>query len=212
MGLAAIIAMCVGILGVGLVYTTFRETRRAANAAHASNRAWLSIEITQVGKMFVSDQRVTLRVYYTVTNLGKSPALRVLTAAALAAKRGRGALVGSGIAVPEIAKRLEKWRDTSAEAGMSVFPTRYFEDSVDAQFEWEDIPGALEDGAAYIGFAIGVLYRFEGRVEMTVESFAVSTQPPPEQYRFPIKYAVRSEGETMLHQVSLVDDLASFAT
>lgn len=35
MGIAALIAMAVGIFGVGLIYTTFQETRRTAEAAQS---------------------------------------------------------------------------------------------------------------------------------------------------------------------------------
>ena len=38
MGLAAIIGMGVGIAGLGLIYTTFRETRRAADAGRRANQ------------------------------------------------------------------------------------------------------------------------------------------------------------------------------
>lgn len=44
MGLAALIAMVVGIIGVGLVYTTFYETRRGAEYARQTLRAYIAKE------------------------------------------------------------------------------------------------------------------------------------------------------------------------
>lgn len=57
MGIAAMIGMSVGIVGVGLVYFTFQETKRAASEARrnvdafiASERGWLSLEFFARGK------------------------------------------------------------------------------------------------------------------------------------------------------------------
>jgi hypothetical protein len=44
MGVAAIIAMFVGIVGVGLIYTTFHETRRSADEAKRSADAFIDAE------------------------------------------------------------------------------------------------------------------------------------------------------------------------
>jgi len=73
MGLAAIVAMVVGIVGVGLVYTTFHETRRTADEARrqadafiSAERGWLSVEFRGSGKQR-TDAPITLRANVKLT-------------------------------------------------------------------------------------------------------------------------------------------------
>lgn len=85
MGVAAIIGMTVGIVGVGLVLITFRETRKAAEAAREGNeiardtakrqlRAYLSI--THLGIYGLKSRNRKVFFSMCLTNAGQSPAKR----------------------------------------------------------------------------------------------------------------------------------------
>jgi ElaB/YqjD/DUF883 family membrane-anchored ribosome-binding protein len=85
MGIAAIIGMAVGIVGVGLVLITFRETRKAAEAAREANkiardsterqlRAYITIEEVEVRDFLPGG----FPVYSCMLkNAGQTPALDV---------------------------------------------------------------------------------------------------------------------------------------
>jgi hypothetical protein len=84
MGIAALIAMAVGIFGVGLIYATFQETRRTAKSAedtldHARDvskaelRPWVSIDLVLAG-FEMDDQLLTLTYELQFENLGRSVA------------------------------------------------------------------------------------------------------------------------------------------
>lgn len=79
MGLAAIIGMFVGIVGVGLIYVTFQETRRAANAAQQTHDAFIAVEraklVFNVPAVVFDRVGFGLRIYLRVDNMGKSAAL-----------------------------------------------------------------------------------------------------------------------------------------
>jgi hypothetical protein len=77
MGIAAIVGMAVGILGVGLIYKTFEETRRTAYAAHEANRAFKDVErprlVPNPGGADITDgAQFTLQ--FPVTNVGRASA------------------------------------------------------------------------------------------------------------------------------------------
>lgn len=79
MGLAAIVAMIVGIIGVGLVYATFNETRRGADASRDALLSYLAKE-----RAILRAEQATFSVEpngrhqngltVRVANLGASPA------------------------------------------------------------------------------------------------------------------------------------------
>jgi hypothetical protein len=79
MGIAAIIGMSVGILGVGLVFFTFRETRKAnqiaRDALEGQLRPWVDFEAARNGQIEVVDGNVELTVPVDFTNVGVSPAI-----------------------------------------------------------------------------------------------------------------------------------------
>lgn len=85
MGLAALVGMVVGIFGVGLIYVTFRETRRAAKSAensleHARDTAKRQLRAYLVAKSFrISGVLVdhTPRVMFELKNVGQTPAYEV---------------------------------------------------------------------------------------------------------------------------------------
>lgn len=99
MGQAALVAMIVGIFGLGLLYTTFRETRRAASAASAANtliqtagerqdRAYLTVDPGGINK--TKTERAVGDII--IRNVGKIPAKNVQTFVRL--KRMKGKQVG----------------------------------------------------------------------------------------------------------------------
>lgn len=97
MGLAALIATSVGILGVVLIYTTFNETRRTnriamKEGARATRRAiaaaaatqtamenqlrpWISFSVVENGKLWISDDTLEMTAVVTFKNIGDSPAI-----------------------------------------------------------------------------------------------------------------------------------------
>jgi len=88
MGIAAVIGMAVGMFGIGLIYKTFEETRRAAQAAHDANkiardqadhmRPWLSFANLEVRTMKISnlDESWIVEIVFRVdvVNNGSAPA------------------------------------------------------------------------------------------------------------------------------------------
>ena len=74
MGIAAIVGMGVGIFGIGLIFVTFRETRRAAEAAHKTHNAFIAVErprlALSVGAYWKDGETLYVRV--DADNLGKT--------------------------------------------------------------------------------------------------------------------------------------------
>lgn len=80
MGIAAIIGMTVGIFGLGLLYTTFRETRRSAASSEKTYQAFVDVERA---RLVVTPSRVSeattkhgniWRLEISVSNIGRSSA------------------------------------------------------------------------------------------------------------------------------------------
>lgn len=79
MGIAAIIGMSVGILGVGLIYTTFRETKRGADEAFRNVEAFIEAEraILHIVDGGVGPSNIDHRpelIFVEVVNRGRAPA------------------------------------------------------------------------------------------------------------------------------------------
>lgn len=79
MGQAAVVGMVVGIIGVGLIWATFRETRRAANSAYATYRAFVRVEDASLIVAFPIGNQINLdRTFFSfrcsVSNVGRSSA------------------------------------------------------------------------------------------------------------------------------------------
>lgn len=77
MGVAALIAMVAGIIGIGLVFLTFKATRRAADSATDTYKAFVNVER---GRLVVAPLMIghfaehILSVQARITNIGKSGA------------------------------------------------------------------------------------------------------------------------------------------
>lgn len=100
MGLAALVAMAVGVVGVGLVFVTFRETRRGANAAASSaeyaarsakaavdqHRAWLKVQALSISKVTFSKamnrdgqpEYISATISIDMENVGATPATDIV--------------------------------------------------------------------------------------------------------------------------------------
>ncbi len=82
MGIAAIIGMTFGIIGVGLVFITFRETRRAADASAKTYSAFTQLErarvIARTSNVYWNPPHI-MAVKITLSNVGRSTAT-ILTA------------------------------------------------------------------------------------------------------------------------------------
>ena len=78
MGLAAVIGMSVGILSLGLIFFTFRETRRGAQTARDNLNAFYESERAIVhavaGRVGTSNKREGEYVVFEFRNKGRSPA------------------------------------------------------------------------------------------------------------------------------------------
>ena len=76
MGLAAIIAMAFGVLGVGLVFVTFRETRKAAQSARDTLDAFIAVERAHIVPTILTGTRDgdLIKFGLQVRNIGRSSA------------------------------------------------------------------------------------------------------------------------------------------
>ena len=75
MGIAAIIGMAASLIGVGLVWTTFRETRKAANISERTYKAFIAMERPRLVVKFGEVKRYAggrIGFDLSVTNIGKS--------------------------------------------------------------------------------------------------------------------------------------------
>ena len=77
MGAAAVAGMMLSIVGVALVWTTFREARRSADAAHDANRPWLRITTGPGNGFSLEPDGIAYDVEVQMKNIGNSPALDV---------------------------------------------------------------------------------------------------------------------------------------
>ena len=207
MGMAAIIGMFVGIVGVGLVFTTFRETRRSADAAHDANRPWLQIDIVEVERLTLHDEGASISATVKIINRGNSPAIHVLAFAALAGERGNSPGTLPTMAVRKLTQTLDLWKGSLGTLeGTTVFPGAFLQEDYRAHLEWSDVKGAQDDGSAFLTFAVGVSYRFSDKVGRTVASFDVLPAQGTEG-----RFALPGARTTQYPMVILVDNLASYA-
>lgn len=75
MGIAAIIGMAASLIGVGLVWVTFRETRKAASISERTYKAFIAMERPKLVVKFSEVERHAdgnIAFEVSVTNIGKS--------------------------------------------------------------------------------------------------------------------------------------------
>ena len=124
MAAAAVIGMCLSVIGVWLVWTTFRETRAANEIAGTSVRAWLSVtfEFHGPGEPYKSQGSgfgYGFTIAAVIKNHGASPASDVRMDATLHLFRHN-----SAIPTP-FDSFCDDWRkrlDCSKDGGFAVFP------------------------------------------------------------------------------------------
>ena len=79
MAAAAVIGVCLSAIGVGLVWTTFRETKDAnviaRNAMIGQLRPWIKISAKQMGQIRVNEDELSLKIQCKFENKGESPAI-----------------------------------------------------------------------------------------------------------------------------------------
>ncbi|MDR7100928.1 hypothetical protein [Croceicoccus sp. BE223] len=80
MGQVAVIGMGIGIFSLWLIFTTFRETRRAAEIAERNFEAFakieagsLTVEFSKTPTFFIEDERLWMRFGLKCVNVGRSP-------------------------------------------------------------------------------------------------------------------------------------------
>lgn len=172
------VAMLGGILGaVGTVFLvmTFRENKRAADAAHDANRPWLEVEIVHVGQLTLTDDKADLKIQVKVTNQGNSPAVNVITFAALDGERGDSPGLYPGKAVNKLGNTLDIWtpEPLGSRHGTTAFPGGGPTQNHVASVRWDEILNARSANSVFLTLAVGVTYRFSGKVGRTVVSFFV---------------------------------------
>ena len=165
MGIAAIVAMAFGVLGVGLVFVTFHSTREAnaisREAMMAENRAWIEIVPTfQFGDLkYLETERVfQIKTVFTVKNIGETVARNVGVLIELIRDPS---WFNETDDVQEFNERLLKQSTT-----FNVFPlfpereaTNDWTIQIDAdkiRLPHDDIPGARE--SFFTAFCVGVRY------------------------------------------------------
>jgi hypothetical protein len=207
MGIAALIGMALSIIGVGLVYTTFVETRRAANAAHEANRPWLQVEITENDKLEMSNTGAELTTQVRITNVGNSPATYVNAWAILYAEHGNSTatLIHGGT------NKAKEWLgcregELGKIDGTTIFPNASMIELYTAHIDWADIRGAVDAKSVFLSYAVGVIYHFGGSTGHTISSFDV--WPMRTDNRI---VPIPEPNDRRSHLVRLLDNMSSFA-
>lgn len=77
MGVSAVFGMGLSIIGVCLIWTTFRETRKANQISRDANRAWIGISVSESGKFWLSTEKLEFYFDVILENHGSSPAIEV---------------------------------------------------------------------------------------------------------------------------------------
>ena len=130
MGIAALIGMGLSLVGVALVWTTFRETRKANEISRASQRPWLdaSIRLHGISKVAIG---FALRVEVIIENVGSTPANHVRCAVdgfflddviGNTPFKFGGSRKDTSRAIKEAAARVNASNDLLERDGLTIFP------------------------------------------------------------------------------------------
>lgn len=174
MGIAAIIGMMVGIGGIGLVFTTFRETKRSADAAHEANRPWVEAIPEDLAFAWGKDGG-ELTLMAKMVNHGNSPATNVVIRVWLAVVPRAQYDCPTPIA-DLLTMALEIVEIRKDRGGKALFPGGPDLQKRVAMVSPEDIAAArgTEKGPMRFLFAIGVTYCFGGRNGRTVKTYTLT--------------------------------------
>lgn len=207
MGIAALIGMALSVVGVGLVYTTFMETRRAANAAHDANRPWLQVEVIDYEGLKITNDRAEITADIRITNVGNSPACNVNTWAVLYGERGNAAATLAHGATNKAKEWLAAREGSLATIdGTTIFPNASVTECYTAHVDWDEVKGAKEAQSVFLSYAVGVVYRFGTSTGHSVSSFDV-WQSGKQDRAIPIPQRMR-HSELI---VRILDNLSSYA-
>jgi hypothetical protein len=188
MGIAALLGMFLSAIGVALVYTTFRETQRAADAAHDANRPWLEVCVC-VNEIVLDHGGVSASINFQILNRGNSPATYAVTILRLGvlSRAGDPYYVeerGDDPALTKVKGALGRLRKRDRLYGTTIFPegheTKDKRASINIR-ELDAVRGPLRR-QLNLYLAAAVHYRFGGRTGETLVSFAVHTRGPPIDY------------------------------
>lgn len=213
LGIAGIIGTAFGLLGVVLVLLTFRENKRAADAAHDANRPWAEGEKPNDISMSLTDEGIKLSAYVTVVNHGNSPALHVLAQGRLAVKNMADDTTPS-ITLSGIDAALFDWEKQHRARGMIAFPNKPIRLIIQCELPIEKIraaEGAPPNDCFYL-LTIGISYRFGEALCRTFNAYVLMT--PEGRTIFGAPYAVpkNTEYRVLDSQIKLADSLEGYAT
>lgn len=163
MGGVAGAGLLISGIGVGLVFITFREARRAADAAHDANRPWLSVEIARFGGLSIDENGVEVAVELKGSNIGRSPATYVKGITMMTVNPESAEEFTVGIGTKAVKDTLINWRVHDRTMGRTVFPNQQFTEAWKSRLSWDEIAAKKqtpEDTEFFFFIAVGVRYRF----------------------------------------------------
>jgi hypothetical protein len=173
-GIGALAGLAMSLIGVWLVYTTFRETKRGADAAHDANRPWIKLEVATEGLLTLNKEGAQLELTLKLTNLGNSPALHVNAFAVIHATRGSApAIIFHGARKKAEDALLQRTGSLHDIDGITVFPSESSNENLTCQIDWSEAPGVTDDRSALINLGVGVIYHFGANSGRTVMSYDV---------------------------------------
>jgi hypothetical protein len=105
MGIAALIGMGLSLVGVALVWTTFRETRKAneiaSDTTEAENRAWLKVSVNLSPLHIYPDAIQMQNIPITIENVGYSVARQIVCWASFHVQRSGFMTIGTLDDIPD---------------------------------------------------------------------------------------------------------------
>ena len=165
MGIAAIVGMTFGIVGVGLVFITFREARHgndiARDALEGQLRPWIEFRVSKAGTLEIVDDRLELVLAVTFKNIGTSPAIDLTY---------MGTMIFGTAIDPHFRKLVERFRTSDHDwADKNLFPDGTWERNVVA------VHNGPRSGTEEMTFVIVARYRtpFSETYRFTARAFDV---------------------------------------
>ena len=210
MGVAAAIGIFLGGISIWLIFTTFREAKRAADAAHDANRPWLEIEISGTPNMVVNNGAVEIYFEATIHNRGRSPATNVIVTAAIAVESASNFGRVSSLAANLAKKRLDEMYIIALKEGGAVFPTSMATEDYAVEATREYVASqrrGIDDFR--ITLAVAVTYKFSGKECRTIASYWVLPKHPRSDGSETFTINSKTIG---FQDIKLMDNLNSEAT
>ena len=210
MGVAAAIGIFLGGISIWLIFTTFREAKRAADAAHDANRPWLEIEISGTPNMVVNNGAVEIYFEATIHNRGRSPATNVIVTAAIAVESASNFGRVSSLAANLAKKRLDEMYIIALMEGGAVFPTSMATEDYAVEATREYVASqrrGIDDFR--ITLAVAVTYKFSGKECRTIASYWVLPKHPRSDGSETFTINSKTIG---FQDIKLMDNLNSEAT